>query len=450
MTRRRIALLTGLSALAWAGAGLLSVALLGGWVASPPPLVGRALMPVFFGQLAVWGLGGLLTALLLARTSQRFTWNRVLLAALGWAFAGPLRWEVRVAAAGLITVLLLRRASRAVRWPRGLAILAGWALAWALPFYGFALIKPTPSGPVGTAIIAALHGALFGAVGGGVMFVMLRGAGWGSERHAGALRRRVAGMLRLLETSPVMARLHNREVDRQLYTLLIAIFLLGVMALLLSMTIWQRVRQTIPVQGAAIPLIIYLVTLAPTVRSPLVVAAITALLAAADADRQRFELLRLTLISDREVAWAYTVAPLQLARGLLTFEYIVMLLMLVGASCAFLPGFLNAGNQLVLGMLAGLLMMSIGLLGMNVVAAAVGMRVAFWWRDASVATVLALIFTLMLVILALVAAVDGLRMMAVQPSMQVLIGFLFLMIAPYAFALELMDTAQPWPAARDV
>jgi hypothetical protein len=81
---------------------------------------------------------------------------------------------------------------------------------------------------------------------------------------------------------------------------------------------------------------------------------------------------------------------------------------------------------------------------MNVVAAAVGMRVALWWRDPSVATPLAPLFTLMIIIVALVIAVAGLRRMAAQPSPQLFIGFFFLMLTPYVAALELIDSAQPW------
>jgi hypothetical protein len=216
------------------------------------------------------------------------------------------------------------------------------------------------------------------------------------------------------------------------------------MTLLISMSVWSRVKTTFNIQNPAIPLLVYLVTLAPTVRAPMVVAAIAGLLAGADASKQQFDLLRLAPRTEREITWVYTIAPLRLTRGLLTFEYIVMVLMLAAASCAFLPSYVEASRQDVLTVILVLLMLSIGLLGMNVLAAAVGMRVALWWRDPSVATPLAPVFTLMIIIGALVVAVAGLRQMAAQPSTQLVIGFFFLMLSPYVIALELVDSAQPW------
>jgi hypothetical protein len=40
--------------------------------------------------------------------------------------------------------------------------------------------------------------------------------------------------------------------------------------------------------------------------------------------------------------------------------------------------------------------------------------------------------------------VAGLRRVASEPSVQLAIGFFFLMLAPYVTALELIDSAQPW------
>jgi hypothetical protein len=269
-------------------------------------------------------------------------------------------------------------------------------------------------------------------------------AGWGGEIRPGERPQRLLGVPKMLESSPLMERLVLREVDRELYTFLGVAFALGVMTLLISMAVWSRVRTAFNVQNPAIPLLVYLVTLAPTVRAPLVVAAISGLLAGSDASKQQFDLLRLAPRTEREITWVYTIAPLRLTRGLLTFEYIVMVLMLAAASCAFLPSYVGASREDTLAIIAALLMMSLSLLGMNVLAAAVGMRVALWWRDPAVATPLAPLFTLMIIIAALVVAVAGLRRVAAEPSAQLTIGFFFLMLAPYVAALELIDSAQPW------
>jgi hypothetical protein len=427
---------------AWGLAGAISARLFGqfyDFTPSPDALGGRS---VLLGPMAIWLVGGLVTALALLWTNPRLSWGRALALACGWALCGPLRWEVRAALGGLITALVLRRASRRVLWTHGLVIVAGWLLAGAVSYFVLPLIPAV--GFARTTLIPIAHGLLFGAVGGGVMVWVLDRVEWGGGARPDEGRQRIFGLARMLEASPLMERLVLKEVDRELYTFLGVAFALGVMTLLISMSVWSRVKATFNIQNPAIPLLVYLVTLAPTVRVPLVVAAISALLAGSDASKQQFDLLRLAPRTEREITWVYTIAPLRLTRGLLTFEYIVMLLMLSAASCAFLPSYVGASRQTTETIIVVLLMLSVSLLGMNVLAAAVGMRVALWWRDPSVATPLAPLFTLMIIIAALVVAVTGLRRMATEPSAQLVIGFFFLMLSPYLAALELVDSAQPW------
>lgn len=432
-------------ALGWAaaaGGGKLIFGTLTPTLPSPQLLTNTALAPVL-----IWLGGGLITGLVLWIAEPSFRWHHVLLLTSGWGLAAPFAWAVRAAIGATITLLALRRSSPDLSFLASITIVAAWAAGWIVPA-GVArlLIGTTSLAPIN----AALSGMLMGATGGAATLIALHYARRDNTKpRTSARSRSIAGMLRTLPSNPVMARLASIDLERPMYVLLGAIFGVGIAILLVSMSLWRNLRAIPGASSSIIPLLLYLVTLAPTVRAPLVVSGLGALLTGRDAGRQQFQLLRLTPISDREIAWAYTLTPLRLTRGLLTFEYTAMLLMSAAAMCAFLPSFTNWDETTTLLLLTGLVMLSIGMVGLNLLAAAVGMRIALRFRDPNLSAAVTLGVVLILSLLMMLAAIDALAAAANNPSLAVLAGFLLIMAAPYVTALELMDSTHPWAEARD-
>jgi hypothetical protein len=435
MSKRQFIWAVTLTTLAWGiGSGL-----------SSPPAAGWIGGLDSSQRALAWLVGGLLTGLVLRWTTPMFRWRFVLVLGLGWALAGWLQRTAGLAAGSLITVLILRHTSPRVEWLHSLIILIGWVVGGALSLLVESL-PPATILPVLQVSLAVISGLIAGLVGGAATFWALRLAEWGAvidDPHTWT----IPALIRTLDDNPVMERLIGKRLEKEIYVITGAAFGVGLLALLVSMSVWGRIKGYFTLQSTVVPLLIYLVTLAPTARSPLVVASIAALLTAADADKQQFQLLRLTPISEREVTWAYSVAPLRMLRGLLTFEYIVMLLMLTGAMCAFLPSFPTVDREVFLATMVAMLMLAVGLVGMNILAAAVGVRAALWLREKSLAAVIAPMGMLMVILLVLLLAVNGLQVLASAPTVQVGVGFMLLMVAPYVAAVELMDHTQPW---RDV
>lgn len=432
MSKRQFIWAVTLTTIAWGiGSGL-----------SSPPVAGFIIGADSFDKALAWMVGGLLTGLVLRWSTPVFKWRFALALGLGWALAGLLHPTAGLVAGSVITILVLRYASPRVEWLHSLIILIGWLTGGSLSLL-IETLPPVPAAPVLQVTLAVISGLIAGLMGGAATFWGLRLAEWGAvddDPHTWTITR----LIKALDDNPVMERLVKKRLEKEVYAITGAAFGVGLLGLLVSMSIWGRIKGYFTFQSTVVPLLIYLVTLAPTARSPLVVASIAALLTASDANKQQFQLLRMTPISEREVTWAYSVAPLRLLRGLLTFEYIVMLLMLTGAMCAFLPSFPTVDREMFLATMMGMLMLAVGLVGMNVLAAAVGVRVALWWREPSLAAVIAPLGMLMIILLVLLAAVNGLQILASAPTVRVGVGFMLLMIAPYVAAMELMDHTQPW------
>ncbi len=428
MSKRQFIWAVTLTTIAWG---------IGGGLSSPPVVGGTSV-----DKMLAWLIGGLLTGLVLRWSTPVFKWRFVLALALGWALAGLLNRPGGLAAGSLITVLVLRYASLRVGWLHSLIILIGWLTGGALSLL-IETLPPTTTVPFLQVTLAVIAGLIAGLLGGGATFWGLRLAEWetvNDDPHTWTISR----LVKKLDDNPVMERLVKKRLEKEVYAITGAAFGVGLLALLVSMSVWSRIKGYFTFQSTVVPLLIYLVTLAPTARSPLVVASIAALLTASDADKQQFQLLRMTPLSEREVTWAYAIAPLRMLRGLLTFEYIVMLLMLTGAMCAFLPSFPSVEREVFLATMLGMLMLAASLIGMNVLAAAVGVRVALWMREPSLAAVIAPLGMLMIILVMLLAAINGLQMLASAPTIEGGVGFMLLMIAPYVAAMELMDHTQPW------
>jgi hypothetical protein len=396
---------------------------------------------------AIWLARGLALAVALRLTGIMSQWTQIGILAGVWMLCGMLQWYLRWPVAGLLTLLITHGYALSVRWKDAGIILAAFIIA---PFIT-AWSVTTLLAVIPIIGLTFLQGMLLGFLVAGILYWRLasKQALTSSDREADNSSLRA--MLQINRKNPVMQRLLGLNIERQIYMLVAAAFGLGIMGLLSSMFMWNRVRVSLSGQGAMIPLLVYLVTLAPTVRMPFVVAATSALLTATDAQTQQFELLRLTPVTGRKIAWIYTLAPLRHTRGLLTFEYIVMLLMLSAAMCAFLPSFPSTENQIILSMFLSLIMVSLALLGTNLLASAVGMRIAFRLRKPGLAAVIAPMIMLMLILPGLAVIVDSLSSLSSDFSVEVLVGLSLFTMAPYIAAVKLVDTTKPWgqPALRD-
>jgi len=436
----RTALAVLLLALAWASAGALA-ALAAARLA--PVIVGEEMLS--FLRLALEGLiGGLGTAAVLGWENRSLKLHQALIIVLGWALSRPLTWYFSLTVGGFVTALVARRVHPRLGLRGAGAITLGWLAGWGIPALVLNVLPIPPADLVTEALTAAAVGLISGGIGGGFMLQQLANAGWGT---AGAPpdqdSRLISDLMRHLERNPVMDRLVKSSIEAQIYIIVGAAFGVGAGGLLLSMSIWARLRSNLP-EAAFIPFLIYILTLTPTARVPMVVSSIAALLTATDASKQQFDLLRLTPISGRELSWAYTLAPLRLLRGLLSFEYIVMLLMFSGALCVYLPALPLANNVALIATAACALMAGVGLVGLNLLAAAIGVRIALLYREVSRSALIAPVLTLAVTLVILIPAITGLSSVAANPSLQALLGFVFFMILPYVAALELMDTAHPW------
>lgn len=379
-------------------------------------------------QISPWPLGALFTGLGLMVLLRPLRWHHALLMSAAWTLTAPLNWPLAIPAAllqrltlspttaagpgdlplptlliriddtalrwghldgvanwsmglllgALVTPVILRIATRRLSLAQGAAIGAGWIAAYLLAFgvpqavtgYGSRQYEVFSHLPVDL-LINAGRGALFGTVGGGLMLGVL----WAFAPQA----------TDPLPPSPrlprdlLLAHLAGIRTDRRIvYRATIGA------VLFLAAGTWAGIRvgitaRTPVVQAISGPLLIALLTI------PLIVAIWGALIAAQNAGRDSFVLLRLADIPPGEVVRGCVAATLIQLRWLLAASFglrpfigAVFLLRLAPFRASLpwlvpLPVSRGGAALLVIG----------GLAGLDLLAATLGVLLGLVFRRAS-------------------------------------------------------------------
>jgi hypothetical protein len=210
-------------------------------------------------------------------------------------------------------------------------------------------------------------------------------------------------------------------------------------------------------------LIVLLVVLGGMLLSPVVVAAVTAILSARNVRSEGFQLVRLTNVSDGNIVWAHILASLLRFRILLAVLVGLMPVIVVGIldmqlyvtaifvnliySCyqqpcppatSTLPStgdWLKSGLAIIVGV--------IGLWGLNVLAAALGTFAALRWQRASAAATMAL--GSILVVLAVAIYV----FFSLRTELQGIVFVSALAILCYLSAVLMAELARRWVRKGD-
>jgi hypothetical protein len=138
-----------------------------------------------------WAIGGLVTGLALRRTEPPIPWKLTLMIVVGWligwdiilaigeamgeAIDEPIVlaifWAIGGASGGLITGLALRWLELSIHWKQVLTMVIGWAIGGAVGLVAtLAIVEAISENDWVPVIAGAVGGAMFGAIGGGVMF----------------------------------------------------------------------------------------------------------------------------------------------------------------------------------------------------------------------------------------------------------------------------------------
>jgi hypothetical protein len=172
---------------------------------------------------------------------------------------------------------------------------------------------------------------------------------------------------------------------------------------------------------------------------PAIIATVAAIHTGQHLRQEPLHLLRLTHLSEEHVTWGYLAAALHPFQAVLLVELILIYFLRPHAALPFEMVLLSSREQAAVIVPAGAMIL-LGLVGMNLLGAAIGVRLAFQWTETTVGAA-AGVGTLTL--MAALLAAGPLTAINLSTSwVAVMAGAALFMVAPYLAASWIMEDAR--------